>query len=81
MIQRDFYMEREDGVVLVRTYSDANMMIQQNGTGILYAEAIDPEELGRAYTETNIPIETDETTAAEAEKIVNILLGENDDQY
>ena len=38
-----------------------------------YDEAYDPIELGRTYTETDIPIETDE---AEAEEIVNILTGE-----
>lgn len=79
MIQRDFYMQREDGVVLVKTYSDTNMMIRQNDTGNLYAEAIDPEDLGRAYTETDIPIEEDEEDIAETKKILNILLGENND--
>ena len=40
-----------------RAYSDANKKIMQDGTGIIYDEAIDPEKSGRTYTETNIPIE------------------------
>ena len=47
----------EDSVDLVRTYSDRGMMIRQDETGTLYAEAIDPDYMGRTYTETNIPIE------------------------
>ena len=70
MIKTEFYREREDGVILNRTYSDAGMMIRQDETGALYDEAIDPEILGRTYTETDIPIEGET-----AEEIVNILLG------
>ena len=70
MVKTEFYMEREDGVILNRTYSDSGMKIRQDGTGALYDEAIDPEETGRTYTETDVPIE--EPTA---EEIVNILLG------
>lgn len=43
---------------LVRTYSDAGMKIIQDGTGILYDEAVDPVEMGRTYTESDIPLET-----------------------
>lgn len=54
----DFFRTRADGVVLNRTYSDLGYKIERDG--ILYDEAIDPAELNRQYTETNIPIETEE---------------------
>jgi hypothetical protein len=57
MIVTEFFKEREDGVKLYRTYSDANMMILQNETGIKYAEAIDIENSGYTYSETDEPIE------------------------
>lgn len=55
MIITEYFRTREDGVVLNRTYSDLNMMIERDG--VKYAEAIDPAELGRVYIETNEPIE------------------------
>lgn len=58
----------------VRTYSDAGYYIHGGFPEADYSEAIDPAEFGRTYTETDIPIETDETEAAE---IVNILTGED----
>lgn len=57
-IVTEFYKTREDGVRLVRTYSDTNHYIQREG--VEYSEAIDPEELGRVYTETDKLIETEE---------------------
>ena len=54
-IKTEFYRTREDGVNLVRTYSDINHYIERDG--VIYSEAIDPEELGRQYTETDIEIE------------------------
>lgn len=59
MIQRKFFETRFDGVNLYRTYSDRNMMIQKDGTEELYSEAIDIENSGFTYTETDIPIEGD----------------------
>ena len=55
MIITEFYMERDDGVILNRTYSDEGYMIERDG--ILYAEAIDPADVERVYTETNEKIE------------------------
>ena len=57
MIQVEYFMTRKDGVVLNRTYSDAGYYIERDG--IRYAEAVDPAELGRTYTETDelIPVE------------------------
>ena len=54
-----------------RTYSDRNMKIHGGFPEADYDEANDPTELGRTYTETNIPIESDDS----AEEILDILLG------
>lgn len=54
----EHYKTRSDGVVLVRTYSDIDMMIERGG--VRYSEAVDPAELNRQYTETDIPIEAEE---------------------
>lgn len=43
MIIREFYMTRDDGVKLYRTYSDQGFRIQQE-TGAVYDEAIDVED-------------------------------------
>ena len=43
-----------NGVDYIRTWSDADMMIERNGE--MYEEAIDPIDSGRTYTETNQPI-------------------------
>lgn len=58
MIITEYFRTREDGVVLNRTYSDQNMMIERDG--VRYSEAIDPAELNRQYTETDEPIESPE---------------------
>lgn len=42
-----------------KTYSDAGFMIERDG--VQYSEAIDPSELGRTYTETDIPAESEPT--------------------
>lgn len=55
----------------IRTYSDRGMMIHGGSPVADYAEALDPAELGREYTETDIPIEGE----TNAEEILNILLG------
>lgn len=54
MIITEYYKTRDDGVVLNRTYSDKGMMIERDG--VRYDEAIDPAELNRQYTETDMPI-------------------------
>ena len=60
MIVTEFYRTRKDGVNLYRTYSDANLMIQKVGTDEVYAEAIDVENSGFEYVETDIEVESDE---------------------
>ena len=80
MIQREFYIQRDDGVKLYRTYSDAGMMIRQSETGREYAEAIDVEGASYTYTETATPIPTPEMTTEErlqdAETALEIIFGE-----
>lgn len=55
-----------------RTYSNRGMMIHGGVPEADYSEAVDLAELGRTYTETDIPIEGEES---EAEEIVSILTG------
>ena len=62
MVKKEYYKTLEDGTVLVRTYSDSNHYIIQDGTGIEYSEAIDPENMNRTYTESEKVIEEDSTT-------------------
>lgn len=54
-----------NGVEYDYTYSDAGMMIERNGAR--YAEALDPLNSGREYTETDEPIETVDGDATEAD--------------
>ena len=55
MLITEYFMTRDDGVVLNRTYSDLGMMVERDS--VRYAEAIDPAELNRQYIETDEPIE------------------------
>jgi hypothetical protein len=48
-----------NGREFVKTYSDQGMMVEREG--VRYSEAIDPAEFGRQYTETDEPIEAEET--------------------
>lgn len=49
-------IQEEIGNGLVKTYSDKGMLIKGGVPEGLYAEAIDPKELGRVYVETDEPI-------------------------
>lgn len=60
---------------LIHTWSDLGVKIHGGFPEGDYDEAYDPVDLGRTYTETDIPIDSDE---AEAEEIVNILTGESE---
>lgn len=53
MIVTEFYRTREDGVNLYRTYSDINHYIIQDQTGRQYTDAIDIENRGYTYTESD----------------------------
>ena len=52
-----------NGTMYRRTYSDAGMMIEREG--VLYAEAVDPLNSEREYTETDVPIEAEEKSPDE----------------
>lgn len=80
MIRTEFYRKRKDGVKLYRTYSDRNMMIQKDGTDEIYSEAIDVENSGFTYTETDIPIEGDaDTEQAQKAAAFDYLTGRSGD--
>ena len=57
MIKKEYYKTLPDGTVLIRTYSNRNHYIIQDGTGIEYEEAIDPEHMNRTYTESERALE------------------------
>ena len=57
MIKKEYYKTLEDGTILIRTYPDSNHYIIQDGTGIEYSEAIDPEHMNRTYTESERTVE------------------------
>jgi hypothetical protein len=61
MIVRD-NITREDGVVLVRTYSDERRYIRKVGTNEVYADAVDLYPSAYEYEETEeyIPVEEEE---------------------
>lgn len=64
-----------NGRTFVRTYSDANRMIKQDGTGAVYAEAYDPADSGRTYTETEEEIAT-EADSEDYKTAFEIITGE-----
>lgn len=69
------------GKQFVRTYSDAHRYVVGGVPEGEYAEAIDPAELGRTYTEGDIiPDEGGEATEEERAlaRYTNELTGEND---
>jgi len=59
MIVREFYLQRNDGVNLYRTYSNANYYIKKTGTDEIYTEAIDVESTAYTYEETAEIIQTE----------------------
>lgn len=61
MIKCEFYMTRNDGVILVKTYSTEKKYIKQAETGLEYDEAIDVgvEVGGKYYPKNYTYIETE----------------------
>lgn len=57
-------------------YSDSGFYIERDG--IMYAEAYDPIDSGRVYTETDTPIEPAEDIEAEYAEAGKILMGVNE---
>lgn len=63
-----------NGRPLTRTYSDGGYYIQRDG--VRYAEAIDPLDSGRTYTETDALIEAEHMTETEEKAAAyDILMG------
>ena len=60
MIVVEYYRKRADGVELIRTFSSEGYYIIQQGTGVMYPEAIDPIDSGRVYVESDEKIEPEE---------------------
>jgi len=60
------------GREFTRNYSDSNRYVVRDG--ISYAEACDPAEFGRTYTEGDFM--SDDEIELTAEEIINILTGE-----
>lgn len=61
---------------LIRAYSDKGMMIHGGSPEADYAEAVDPADMHRTYTETNIPIDSDEEpTDEEYAQVGRIMMG------
>ena len=56
----------KNGVRMVRTYSDTGYRVKQDQTNIVYDEAIDNENSGYTYTETEERAESEELEAQEA---------------
>lgn len=65
MIKKEFYITREDGVNLYRTYSDEGYYIRKVGTDEVYSEAIDIEDASYEYEETSEKIEVVEEPKVE----------------
>ena len=57
MVKKEFFMTRQDGVRLFKSYSDQNLYIQKLGTDEVYSSAIDVENAPYVYVETNEKIE------------------------
>lgn len=74
IIQEHFLIGERD---FVRTYSDKGMKIHGGFPESDYDEACDPAELSRTYTETDIPIESDESALADKAEAYDILMGVN----
>lgn len=58
MIAKEFFITREDGINLYRTYSTENFYIKQIETGLEYSESIDIENAPYTYEETEKVIES-----------------------
>lgn len=65
------YKVRYDGVKLVRTYSDAGKKLIRND-GVVYDEAVDVQNSGYTYTESD---EYTESAMLSAEEALEIIVG------
>ena len=78
MIKTEFFMKRDDNVILVKTYSTENKYIRQVETGLEYDEAIDiGEKVGEDYKPTKYTyVETDKEIEVETEKKIEVEVEE-----
>lgn len=60
MVKKEFYAERKDGAILLRSFSDKSLKINKVGTEETYNSAIDVESAEYEYKETDIPIDVKE---------------------
>lgn len=68
-IVTEFYRTREDNINLYRTYSNEGFLIKKVGTDEIYEEAIDIENRGFSYEETEELIEIEAEYNAFVEKV------------
>jgi hypothetical protein len=68
-IVTEFYRTREDNINLHRTYSNEGVLIKKVGTDEIYEEAIDIENSGFSYEETEELIEIEAEYNAFVEKV------------
>lgn len=73
MIQKEFYGTRSDGADLYRSYSDKGVKLQKIGTDEIYDEAVDVENSGYKYEETDMPIDGDEATETDYQNALEDL--------
>lgn len=65
-----------EGKQYTYTYSDINHYIRQDGTNAIYANALDPADSGRTYTETDDIIPEEPAPDEDYIQAAKILLGE-----
>lgn len=65
MLRYEYDTTRSDGKKLYRAYSDQGMKIRKDGTEEVYNEAVDVEDSGFTYIETDMPIEDREELTVE----------------
>lgn len=75
MIVQEDYKTRSDGVKLIRTYSDAGKKIVQNETGVVYDEAVDVENSGYTYSESEEYIDSGMDETESKAQAYDILTG------
>jgi len=71
IVQEHFLVEEHD---FIRTYSDAGRCVVGGEPYGEYAEACDPAEFGRTYTEGD-PLPVDDSDIADKAEAYDILLG------
>ena len=70
MLVTEYYKTRNDGVVLMRTYSHLGFLVENTATGARYAEVVYPENNGVTYVETNVYPEEEDISAEDALEIL-----------